>query len=281
MSATGANGAPSSSGGGESGGAASSGGGLQAGDEALEALQRAFVDLRFGMFIHFGILTYTGKWSEPNLPIEQFNPTKFDPAQWAAAAASAHMSYGVLTTRHHDGFALWPSQASNFNVKSVPWQGGQGDVVRAYVDAFRAKGLLPGLYYSVWDSTAGVGPGVATEAQLTYVKTQLTELLTNYGPIPILVFDGWSWKMGHNSIAYQTIRELVKSLQPDCLLLDHSHLMSPWDADLVSFEEPKDAVRAFSPPDNTYPANQGRKNQRQRRQRLVLGAEPRLVDERQ
>ncbi|HWA73200.1 MAG TPA: alpha-L-fucosidase [Polyangiaceae bacterium] len=240
--------------------AARSDGNVPSRDEArLEALQRAYVELRFGMFIHFGILTYTGKWSEANLPIEQFNPTRFEPAQWADAAAAAGMKYGVLTTRHHDGFALWPSAAGRFNVKSVPWQGGQGDVVRAYVDAFRKRGLLPGLYYSVWDNTEGIGNGPVTPEQLTYVKTQLTELLSNYGPIPLLVFDGWSWKMGHKQVPYQAIRELVKSLQPDCLLLDHSHLMSPWDADIVAFEEPKDPVLAFSPPGNTFPASQGQK----------------------
>ena len=125
----------------------------------LEDLQRRFVDLRFGMFLHFGILTYTGAWAQPNLDITMFNPTQLDPNQWADAAVSAGMKFGVLTTHHHDGFALWDSQASTFDVGSIPWMGGKGDVVRAYVDAFREHGLLPGLYYSVWDSThPGGGP---------------------------------------------------------------------------------------------------------------------------
>jgi len=88
------------------------------------------------------------------------------------------------------------------------------------------------------------------------VKTQLTELLTNYGPITNLVFDGWSWKMGHKAMPYQEIRELVKSIQPNCLLLDHTHFMSPWDADVAAIEEPKGA---FVPADNTFPATQGQK----------------------
>jgi alpha-L-fucosidase len=222
----------------------------------LAQLQREFVDLRFGMFIHFGILTYAGVWSQPNLPIERFNPTLLNPAQWADAALSAHMKFGLLTTRHHDGFALWPSAAGTFNVKSIPWKNGQGDVVKEYVDAFRAKGLLPGLYYSVWDNTQGIGNGPVTPAQLDYVKTQITELLTNYGPIPILVFDGWSWKPGHKAVAYQEIRELVKSLQPNCLLTDHTHLADPWEVDIVNFEEP---TAQFAPPDNTYAAEQDTK----------------------
>jgi alpha-L-fucosidase len=227
----------------------------------LELLQRAHVELRFGMFIHFGILTYTGMWAQPNLDITQFNPTKLDPNQWAEAAVSAHMTYGVLTTRHHDGFALWDSQAGTFDVGSVPWMNGQGDVVRAYVDAFRAHGLQPGLYYSIWDATEGLGnKGVnstVTAADMSYIETQLTELLTNYGPIPLLIFDGWSWKMGHRLVEYAEIRRLVKSLQPDCLMLDNTHLDSPYENDLVGVEEAEG--NAFVPADNTFPATQMQK----------------------
>jgi alpha-L-fucosidase len=241
------------------GGAGTAGGAGMAGapGRPLEELQREYIELRFGMFIHFGILTYTGEWAEPNLDIDQFNPTALDPGQWADAAVSAKMKYAVLTTRHHDGFALWNSAVSDFDVGSIPWRNGQGDVVREYVDAFRQRGLPPGLYYSVWDATQGIGNTTnVTRAQIDYVKAQLTELLTNYGPIPILIFDGWSWKMGHKAVPYQEIRELVKSLQPDCLMLDHTHLMSPWDADVAAIEEPKGA---FAPADNTYPATQGQK----------------------
>ena len=222
----------------------------------LEQLQRDFVDLRFGMFLHFGILTYTGSWSKPNLDIKQFNPAGLDPGQWADAAVAAKMKYGVLTTHHHDGFALWPSRASEFNVGHIPWRNGKGDVVRAYVDAFRSRGLLPGLYYSIWDTTEDVSAGQLTPAKLAYVKTQLTELLTNYGPIPILIVDGWSWQMGHNAVAYQEIRALVKSLQPNCLLTDHAHLADPWDMDIVNFEEPRGG---WAPDGNTYPAQQEQK----------------------
>lgn len=270
--ATGSAGAPSAAseagaggrdGSGAEGGAATTTGNTGSGGEfeveaarPLEEVQRDYIELRFGMFIHFGILTYTGSWSQANLPIEQFDPTALDPGQWADAAVAAKMKYAVLTTRHHDGFGLWPSAVSDFDVGSIGWQGGQGDVVRQYVDAFRERGLLPGLYYSVWDNTQGTGNGPVTREQIDYVKAQLSELLTNYGPIPILVFDGWSWKMGHQAMPYQEIRALVKSLQPNCLMLDHSHLMSPWDADIAAIEEPKGA---FAPEDNTAPATQGQK----------------------
>lgn len=233
------------------------GGGLGGGaSNPLETLQSSFVDLRFGMFLHFGILTYTGMWAQANLDITQFNPTGFDPGQWADAAVSAKMKYAVLTSKHHDGFALWPSAASNFNVGHIPWMAGQGDVVRAYVDAFRARGILPGLYYSIYDTTQGVIAGSISAADLAYIKTQLTELLTNYGPIPILVLDGWSWQMGHQAVAYQEIYDLVKSLQPSCLVTDHTHLSDPWDVDIVNFEEPSGI---FAPAGNQYPGQQEQK----------------------
>jgi alpha-L-fucosidase len=246
----------SSTGGGGAGGRGGSSGGGGTSVSSLEALQRSYVDLRFGMFIHFGILTYTGTWAQANLPIDMFNPTGLDPGQWADAAVSAHMTYGALTTRHHDGFALWPSSVGNFNVHNVSWMNGQGDVVRAYVDAFRAKGVAPGLYYSVWDNTEGIGNGTITTAQMNYVTTQITELLTNYGPIPILILDGYSWKMGHQAVAYEQIRALVKSLQPNCLLTDHTHLNDPWEVDITNFEEP---AGSFVPANNTYAGNQEQK----------------------
>jgi alpha-L-fucosidase len=169
------------------------------------------------------------------------------------------MKFGVLTTRHHDGFALWDSKVSTFDVAATPWfKNGGRDVVKDYVDAFRSRGLGPGLYYSVWDATQGIGNDTksVTPAQLDYVKQQLTELLSNYGPIPVLVLDGWSWKTGHQVVPYDEIRELVKSLQPDCLLTDHTHMADPWEVDIVNFEEP---AGGFVPEGNTYAGNQGNK----------------------
>ena len=185
------------------------------------------------------------------------------------------MKYGVLTTRHHDGFALWPSAVGNFSVAQHPLAerpGRRREGVRRRVPRARPA---PGLYYSVWDNTQGTGNGTVTRAQIDYVKTQLTELLTNYGAIDILVFDGWSWKMGHKAMPYQEIRELVKSIQPSCLLLDHTHFMSPWDADVAAIEEPKGAFVARR---QHLPRDAGPEDQ-QRRQRLVLVAEPRHPDD--
>ena len=79
-------------------------------------------------------------------------------------------------------------------------------VVREYVDAFRSLGLEPALYYSVWDTTQGVGEGPILRQDIDFIKAQLSELLTGYGPIPFLMFDGWSWSMGHQAVAYDEIR---------------------------------------------------------------------------
>lgn len=232
-------------------------------DNELEALQRAFVELRFGMFIHFGIRTFTGDdWATPDQDISAFNPTALDAEQWAAAARSANMAFGVLTAKHHDGFALWDSAVSDYDVANTPWKDGAGDVVQEYVDAFRDAGLLPGLYYSIWDTTrevamggdGGMAPGERiTDEEMAFIKDQIEELLTGYGPIPVLVIDGWSWKAGHMSVPYEEIHEHVKSLQPECLLMDLTHMHDLWDADIVMYEEPKGV---WAPENNTLPGSQ-------------------------
>jgi alpha-L-fucosidase len=222
----------------------------------LDDLKRAFLKLQFGLWHHFGILTYTGTWAEANLPINDFNPgTTLDPQQWAAAAKSAGAQFGVLTTRHHDGFALWPSKASDFNVGHISWMNGQGDVVKQFVDGYRAEGLLPAFYYSIWDTTHPV-QGDLTPEMVQYITTQLTELMSNYGPVPLLIFDGWSWMMGHHAADAWYIHDLVKSLQPDILIVDHEGIESPYDEDLVMYEEPRGV---FAPAGNTWSAVQGQK----------------------
>ena len=224
--------------------------------KSMEQLQREFVDLRFGLFVHFGIRTYKGAWGAKNLPIKLFNPVKLDCGQWADAAKAAGMTFGVLTCKHHDGFALWDSSVSDFDVASIPWRNGKGDVVREFVDAFRSRGLIAGLYYSVWDNTEGIGNGEITGRDIDYVKQELKELLTNYGPVNVLIVDGWSWKMGHRKMPYGEIREYIRSLQPQCLVIDHTHLQNHYNNDIFVFEEPKGV---FSPPGNKLAAAQDQK----------------------
>src|SRR5262245_10333295 len=221
-------------------------------------LQKRFVDWRFGMFLHFNMGTFHDQeWVNPNQDPMSFNPTALDCGQWADAAASAGMRFAVLTAKHHDGFCLWPSRYTDYDVRS---SGHRQDIVAEYMAAFRARGVTPCLYFSIWDRTNGVGPAVWDEPapiDMDLVTGQLTELLTGYGEVPLLIFDGWAWhpSLGHQKIPFGEIRAHVAALQPDCLVLDLNGLSEPWDADLLFVEEPKGGV--FCAADNTYAASQG------------------------
>jgi len=187
----------------------------------LHQLQQQFVDLRFGMFIHFNIATYANQdWPDPNTSPTLFNPTKLDCNQWAEAAKSANMSYGCLTTKHHSGFCIWDTKTTNYSVMHSPFK---RDVVREFVNAFRAKGLKVMLYYSILDTHHKLRPNEIKPQHIEMVKKQITELLTNYGPIEALIIDGWDapWsRISYDNIPFEQIYKLVKSIQPNCLLMD-------------------------------------------------------------
>lgn len=208
----------------------------------LHAAQQAFLDLRFGMYIHLNMATFEEReWGDPKVSPKAFNPKHLDARQWARAARSAHMAYGCLTTKHHDGFCLWPTKTDSANVMDSSYP---HDIVRAYVDAFRAEGLKPCLYFSILDLRAEIRPHVLTPDKLARIKTQITELLTNYGPITALVIDGWnaSWsRIGYDELPFHEIRELVKSLQPDCLVSDYNDGSYPgpalYYADVKQYEQ--------------------------------------------
>ncbi|MFE9451199.1 RICIN domain-containing protein [Streptomyces sp. NPDC006739] len=234
----------------------------QAAAADLQTNLARLAELRFGMFNHFNLGTFTNQeWAAPNQSPTLFAPTAVDCAQWAAAAKSAGMSYGVLTTKHHDGFALWPSAHGTQNVANSSYK---HDVVRQYVDAFRAEGLKVGLYFSIWDRTYNVQAYDARHhvpadqeivpGDITFVLGQITELLTNYGTIDMFVTDGYAWQMGQQAVSYQRVREHVKSLQPDIVMIDHGGLSVPFLGDAIYFEEP---LGVTSPAGNTYASLQG------------------------
>jgi alpha-L-fucosidase len=214
----------------------------EAGAERLHALQQQFVDLRFGMFIHFNIPTFANQdWPDPDAPVSLFNPTRLDCTQWAAAAKSAHMSYGCLTTKHHSGFCIWDTKTTDYNVMNSPLK---RDVVREYTDAFRAQGLKVCLYYSILDTHHRLRPGFITRQHIDIIKTQLTELLTNYGEITALIIDGWDapWsRISYDDVPFEDIYTLVKTLQPNCLLMDLNSAKYPPEGlfytDIKSYEQ--------------------------------------------
>src|SRR3984885_7420460 len=191
--------------------------------KSLLQLQQEFLDLRFGMFIHLNMATFEQReWGDPKVSPKLFNPSGLDTDQWAEAAKSANMGYGCLTTKHHDGFCLWPTATSSPSVKESSYP---HDIVRSYVDSFRKKGLRVCLYYSILDLRADIRPHNIDAAKIDLMKAQLSELLTNYGEITALIIDGWSaaWsRTYYDQLPFRTIYDHVKSLQPNCLVADHN-----------------------------------------------------------
>jgi len=190
---------------------------------SMTELQQQFLDLRFGMYIHLNMATYEQReWGDPNASPALFNPKGLDTDQWAHAARSAGMAYGCLTTKHHDGFCLWPTATGSANVKDATYK---RDIVRAYVDSFRAEGLKTCLYFSILDLRGDIRPYCVTREKIDKVKAQLTELLTNYGEITALVIDGWNaaWsRLNYEEMPFPEIYRHVKQLQPNCLLSDYN-----------------------------------------------------------
>lgn len=196
----------------------------------LGELQQKFVDLKFGMFIHFNIPTYFNQdWPDPEASPAAFNPTKLDADQWAKAAKSANMTYGCLTTKHHSGFCIWDTKTTDYNVMHSPYK---KDVVRQFVNAFRANRLKVMLYYSILDTHHKLRPNEIQPKHIEMVKKQLTELLTNYGPIEALIIDGWDapWsRISYDDVPFEQIYKLIKTLQPNCILMDLNGAKYPKD----------------------------------------------------
>jgi alpha-L-fucosidase len=214
---------------------------VRRGQQLLE-LQQRFVDLRFGMFLHFNMATFQDReWGDPTSPLDLFHPTALDTDQWAGAAQSANMTWGCLTTRHHDGFCIWPTKTEAASVGQTSYS---TDVVRAYVNSFRKAGLRVGLYYSVLSLRDDIRHFNVTPAKVKLIKDQLTELLAGYGEIDILIIDGWDapWsRITYQEVPFGEIYDHVKSLQPDCLLCDLNASQYPsgglYYSDVKAFEQ--------------------------------------------
>lgn len=172
------------------------------------------------MFLHFGVNTFTNReWGDGTENPSIFAPSRLDAGQWARTARAAGYRAMILTAKHHDGFCLWPSKTTTHTVARSPWRGGRGDVVREFVDACREHGLRAGIYLSPWDRNS---PAYGDSSRYNDLYCdQLTELLTQYGPLSEVWFDGANGE-GPNGkrqvYDWPRVWALVRKLQPDAVM---------------------------------------------------------------
>ena len=191
--------------------------------------QLRWQDMEMYAFIHYSLNTYTDQeWGFGNEDPKLFNPSDLDCRQWARVCKQAGMRGIIFTAKHHCGFCLWPSAYTEYSVKKSPWKDGKGDVVRELAEACREEGLKFAVYLSPWDRNH---PEYGHPAYVTYFRNQLRELLTNYGDIFEVWFDGANggdgWYGGANEtrkIDRTTYYEwpetyrMIRQLQPKCLI---------------------------------------------------------------
>ncbi|WP_098742086.1 alpha-L-fucosidase [Paenibacillus sp. EZ-K15] len=187
--------------------------------------QLAWQDMEMGMFCHFGMNTFCDQeWGDGTDSAEIFNPEQLDARQWARTAKRAGFKYLVLTAKHHDGFCLWPTKTTDYSVKSSPWRDGKGDVVREVADACKEEGLQFGLYLSPWDRHEPCYPD--KEAYDDFYAEQLTELLTGYGSLVEVWFDG-AGSQGRE-YDWNRIIGLVDQYQPDAMVFNMGRPTIRW-----------------------------------------------------
>ena len=207
---------------------------LPARPESLEKWRK----MRLGLFIHWGPVGLTGReigWSRgkptprevyDNL-YKKFNPAKFDAREWVSTAKAAGMKYMVLTSKHHDGFCLWDSKDTDYDITSTPFG---RDVMKELTGECKRQGLAFGPYYSILDwyqpdygESRGAGPGYKLDREpdlekyVTYMKSQLRELNTRYGPFLVFWFDG-EWEKPWSPQRGVDLNNFCRGLQPDALI---------------------------------------------------------------
>ncbi|WP_310557876.1 alpha-L-fucosidase [Flavobacterium sp.] len=193
------------------------------------------IERGYGMFISYGINTFNEiEWSKGNLPVSSYNPTNLDCDQWIKVAKEAGFRYVILITKHHDGFCLWDSKYTEYDVASSPVK---TDIVAEVAKACKKYGVELGLYYSLWDRHE---PSYKNKEQYNlYMKNQLTELMTNYGEVCELWFDG-GWDKKEADWDIPAVYKYVKAMQPNCLLTVNHSIGYPKGGNKKSIVEPMD-----------------------------------------
>lgn len=173
----------------------------------------------FYAFIHFSPNTYTGlEWGTGKEDPAVFNPTELDCDSWVEAIKSAGMKGAVITAKHHDGFCLWQTETTGHSMKNSPYKNGKGDIVRELADACRRGGIEFGFYLSPWDRNSEL---YGTEKYNDFYRAQLTELLTNYGEVFHVWFDGACGEGPSGkkqSYEFESYFELVRKYQPNATI---------------------------------------------------------------
>ncbi len=182
--------------------------------------QLAWQEREFIAFAHFGMNTFTDReWGQGTEDPKLFNPTDFDARQWVRAIKDGGMKMLIVTAKHHDGFCLWPSALTTHSVKSSPWKGGRGDVLAEVSAACREEGIALGVYLSPWDRHE---PSYGDSPRYNeHFRGQLRELLTNYGPVAEVWFDGANGE-GPNGkrqeYDWPSYYKVIRELQPGAVI---------------------------------------------------------------
>ncbi len=181
--------------------------------------QLKWQQLELTAFFHFGVNTFTNQeWGTGKEDPKIFNPSNLDANQWVKVAKDAGFKLVILTAKHHDGFCLWPTKTTTHSVESSPWKNGKGDVVKELADACRKQGMRFGIYLSPWDRNASV---YGSDAYNDFFVQQLTELLTNYGKVDEVWFDGANGE-GPNGkkqvYDFERWYQLIRKLQPSAVI---------------------------------------------------------------
>ena len=177
-------------------------------------------DLKYGLYIHYGMPTFARTGGRGEIPASRFAPASVNVKPWAQAAKSAGMTFAVLTVKHESGFCLWDSAGYDYDVGGSPFK---GDIIGDFIAACNAEGILPGAHYSIPDAHnegAARANGPVPEPYFSLIKKQITELHTKYPGLRVQIFDG---TQRFSPGQWDELCGIIRKLNPQCVILDERH----------------------------------------------------------